>query len=269
MLEHVFVFSHRRSGTHLTIDAIRNNIREYGSSYLNMDALLDAENGRNSLETIKRSLSSAPRILKSHSHAGLLDFFGNGEAADFVRRVAENGRIIYVYRDGRDVMTSYYHYVRSVMPDFSSISFGTFLRMKDPLDVRPSLDAMTNVEYWNHHVSGWIDRPSVLKVSFESLVMDFDVQVARLSEFLGQPEPQSITNVIRTSHARSAPRSLWSRSREKIYKLYKRHVAGIDLTSVNFRQGRVGAYRDQFSNDDLAYFEHVAGDVLTRLGYDL
>lgn len=148
------------------------------------------------------------------------------------------------------------------------MSFSTFLHTTDPLDIRPANHSMTVVEYWKHHVSGWLRRSDVLPISFEFVIRDFDAEISRLSTYLGRPLPETSVNVVRSSDRPTEPNSLWSRSSEKLYKMYKRIVSGVDLTSVNFRQGRIGTYEDVFSGDDLAYFYDVAGDLLHRLGYD-
>lgn len=226
--------------------------------------------GRNDdvVTSLRASLRDSPRVLKSHSPANVESFFGDREAAEIIQPLLESGKIVYVYRDGRDVMTSLYFYVRKVKPELSSIPFGRFLRMKDPLNVRP-IGSSTNVEYWRDHVSGWLDQPHILPISFESLVLEFDREIHRLSEFLGQPMPRSVANVVRSPRAGSMPRSVWARGTEKLFKLYKRLTTGVDLTSVDFRMGRIGSFEEVFTADDLEYFQHVAGEVMVRLGYDV
>lgn len=267
MADHVVVFSHRRSGTHLTIDAIRNNFAAYEAPFINLDDLQTDSHSEKRVESYTDRLAAAPCVIKSHAPAEIEAHFHTEKGREMVLNIVGRSKIIYVYRDGRDVMTSYYHYACSVNPNVRSRSFSEFLRMKDPLGIRKSFPMLNNVEYWKHHVSSWLNENNVLFLSYESLVGSYDEQIVRLSSFLGLQEPKKITNIIRTTPKGQSSWNVFTRGREKLFKLYSQYVAGRELTSVNFRQGKTGAFVDVFSADDLEYFDAVAADLLSDLGY--
>lgn len=267
MAANVIVVSHRRSGTHLTIDAIRNNFPDYRAEFANVDELQDSSDVDLALKMVASPESGSARVMKTHSPVEVSAFFRVAEVGEIVRDGIEKSKIIYVHRDGRDVMTSFFHYVRDVKPPLQSINFSRFLRMADPLGKRPSHPALGNVEYWQHHVSGWLERPDILPVAFESLVLGFDNEIRRIATFLEQPLPESITRVVRHRDNGTLPSGLWNRTREKLTKLYLWAVRGVDLTTVHFRQGKIGSYEEVFSGADLRYFHEVAERAMTQLGY--
>jgi len=79
----VLVVSHRRSGTHWTIDAIRDNCASVGESYLNLDRLLPWHESPISISEFK-SLVAAQRgavlIKRSRCSVALLVTFSKSWA---------------------------------------------------------------------------------------------------------------------------------------------------------------------------------------------
>jgi hypothetical protein len=105
----------------------------------------------------------SPRILKSHLPYGWLP---------------RPGRYVYVWRDGRDVAVSYYHFYRSHLgcrDDFATF-FQRFLR--GDLQYRS----------WFDHVSGWMANakaPEVLVVRYEDLHQDSAAVMRRVAAHAG------------------------------------------------------------------------------------
>lgn len=260
------VFSHRRSGTHLTIDTIRNNFPAYGDPPINIDALRDPERAPEVRARLARRGPSAT-ILKSHSPGCLERHFTSRAALEEARQTVRDARWIYVYRDGRDVLTSLYHYVCAVRDDLKSISFREFLKMKDVLSKRPSYQHLDGAEYWNHHVLSWAGRSDVLYVSFESILADYECFVARVADFIEQPAPAQIRSVVRRADATRATWTSLSHVREKMFKLYQEYVRGVQYSSVHFRLGRSGAHEGLFDERDLEFFDSRASEAMELLGY--
>ncbi len=80
--EHVMVVSHMRSGTHLLLDLLGNNLQPWQTSYaalgpLEIDDLLFV--GRTSVRELRHKLDEAPRVVKTHAHLPSRDFFVWGE----------------------------------------------------------------------------------------------------------------------------------------------------------------------------------------------
>ena len=122
----VVVFSHRRSGTHLTMDTIRNNFSDFVEPPINIDALRFPDRRRRVREQLSLRRGSSRLIMKSHAPSELDRHFVCEQARDIASRAIRGSKLIYVYRDGRDVMASLYHYIRKVRPDLSLDSFSDF-----------------------------------------------------------------------------------------------------------------------------------------------
>jgi hypothetical protein len=105
----------------------------------------------------------SPRIFKSHLPYGWLP---------------RAGRFVYVWRDGRDVAVSYYHFYRSHLgcrDDFPTF-FGRFLRGE--LQYRS----------WFNHVGGWLvhaGAPETLVVRYEDLHQDHAAVLRRVAAHAG------------------------------------------------------------------------------------
>ena len=110
-------------------------------------------------------LFASPRIMKSHLPHGWLP---------------RPGRIVYVWRDGRDVAVSYYHFYRSHLGYQGGFSdfFQRFL--KGDLQYRS----------WFRHVGGWTehaDNSEVLVVRYEDLHSDRTRVLRRVAAHVGIP----------------------------------------------------------------------------------
>lgn len=262
----IAVFSHRRSGTHLTIDTIRNNFAGYQDEPVNIDALRDPDRSPTvRTKLFSRSDPSCKIVMKSHSPASVANHFVGDRPLQDAKRAIRNARKICVYRDGRDVLTSLYFYLREATQDFESVSLSQFLRMSVLPSKRPSYRHLDVVEYWNEHVRGWQSRSDVLHLSYESMLHDYYAVVERLSKFLGRSMPSTVRSVVREGK-RPTQTGLRSRMKEKLFKLYNQHVHGLHFSTVNFRSGRSGLYEELFSTQDLEYFESKASDAMRLLG---
>ncbi|MDT8390959.1 MAG: sulfotransferase domain-containing protein [Lentisphaeria bacterium] len=153
-------------------------------------------------------------------------------------------RVIYLVRDGRDAMVSYYHWLKA--------EGRNDLRFSDLLD-SPSL------EYgcWHEHVDGWLANPyqaDMLVVKYEDLKKKPVDILTEVCSFAGiDSDRQHLEWVIQECCFNNLQKK---ENTQGYYKNFK-----------TFRRGVVGSYRDEMPEDFLAEFEKVAGPVLKRLGY--
>lgn len=263
---HILVISHPRSGTHLTMDTISNNFADYDRPFLNLDRLTQRAGDPLTLEAVRAQLDDAPHVVKSHMHSDVAAFFDHEPAhVEYVEALLAESRVVCVYRDGRDVMTSLYGFVRGFRAELREISFSEFIRMDNDIADGTYAGALSRVDYWKHHVRGWIDHPGVLRLSFEELRRDDSATLRRVAGFLGRELPTRMTSVIRTRPV--DVHRTWGRWHERLYKRYMTYLRGVRSTATSFHQGVAGAWREQFSEEDLAWFESRAGDLMAKLGY--
>jgi hypothetical protein len=183
-----YVISHERSGTHYLINTILkncidiktlHNIGEWFGPYDNHTRRF------NHINEVNKSISSMKGIIKSHCDVKLFQS----------RYVALP--VIYVVRDPRDVIVSWWHYLNNDLyykynpnvPDLRCPSISEFIRrpVSDFLRFCYSLrGAFTNViERWASHVAGWDKADHVLIVRYEHLQLDFNKTIQIIAQHIG------------------------------------------------------------------------------------
>jgi len=273
--EHLIVVSHRRSGTHLAIDALLNNMPAYqradGISFLNLDTLVTPEHAPGtSVAHARAILEAGPCIIKTHAHADVERFFDRGDAGSEASKLAVAlfgaATVLNVHRDGRDVMTSLFHYVRSFGESTQDMPLGEFLRMPNGFDAVTYDGDMVRPAYWASHVSSWLHvgggwNPRIL--SFDDVRWDYRRTLSRISALTGVPLGAGIVDI------RHHPKGRLVRVRSRLMRWLgvKKKRSKMRRTSVAFRRGSGGEWRRLFGDADLEFFEDHAGAVNRELGY--
>lgn len=183
-------------------------------------------------------------------------------------------RPFYLYRDGRDIMVSYYfHRMRRIAADddasdrrFKLIYEGLFGKGYDPQDVRTYLPRFIEHEFkhprgsrltWTQHVDNWYDpdtRPHVAYLSYEQLLTDTHATLKRAVELLGRREIEDW-------------RVAMAVEKFSMAKQTGRKPGQEDRTSF-IRKGVAGDWLNHFTKESAEVFRDLAGDTLIRLGYE-
>lgn len=227
----IVVASHRRSGTHLAIDTIRNNLVGASSSFLTLETLLPQHKDHMTRPAFEqRRRAGGVPILKVHDFPGMDLFASDAATQSYVKGLVADSRTVYALRDGRDVMVSFYEYRKKINPA-TLPSFSEFIRA--PHHGYGSLAA-----HWAAHVKVWLTRGDVLPVFYEDMHDDFAATVRRLSEFIGLPHKPELFDSVISRNAEAAQAS----------------------TAVLYRRGQVGDHAAYFSADDAAFFAREAAE---------
>ena len=206
-MKKVLLASHERSGTHFLIDTIASNFLEYrDGSELRIDldyrdpgmdpdwtgVYCDPEQMRYCLshDKVGRNIDGKfiQSIFKSHHP---YEFFE--PIWDYVN---DNFAVFYIARDGRDVMTSFWHHAWAIGVGFVPRAFtvGEFMKLQPhgiidryhgkhtPIDM---------IDRWNWHITSWMYNkvPGVCYLTFEQLKTDFDATVAKIASHLELSAP--------------------------------------------------------------------------------
>ena len=160
---------------------------------------------------------------------------------EYERAIREKGiKAIFLYRDPRDLMVSYYEWVKKLGHEGSSIpglvdDVGTFLRAEDPI---------TEMLVWfGEHIRRyipWLCVPEVLPVKFEDLMGNRVETCQRIIDWWG-------TDQYGTA--------------EQMAKRMK------PSTSDTFRKGAIGDYQNYFTKQHNIYFEIGFKETMRMLGY--
>ena len=153
-----------------------------------------------------------------------------------IREVFPKSRLILIYRDGRDVVTS---------DKFFTRDYG-----KKPFDfAEAALDWRRDMEAHLEHS----ERHPVFACAYEDLLGD-GVAVAReLFEFLDLPHDDRLIH------------DLLERSS---FRFYAGRERGQEDRRRFYRKGVAGDWKNHFGDEEKRVFKEVAGDMLVKLGYE-
>jgi hypothetical protein len=237
----VMVVSHERSGTHFLMNSIAKCYGYLASPWINFDYEL----GLNFYDppTLAQFFGQfrghhVANIVKAHHSFAFFEGAFDAIAGDF--------HIFYVYRDPRDVMVSYWKFLRQLAwhEGPKAETCGAFIRAAPcgQMVRYQYRQEKTVIHRWLSHVDGWTlgraaSNPCVTFVRFQDLALDYENVMQGFSPVFGE-----------------RPHSL---ERPPVHE-----------NSVLPGTGRVGSYREYFDASDLRLFQDIAGDSIKRLGYD-
>lgn len=164
---------------------------------------------------------------------------------------------IYVYRDGRDVMVSYYFHVLRA-PDHGPNKRPSYLTG----EVRKDLPKFIETESrnprssklaWSEHVQSWLSLEHVPRVSYEELLSDTESALQGVLNDLHQT-----VSVSRIGDAVD---------RHSFTRLSQRAPGDEDSASF-LRKGIAGDWRNHFTQTAARAFEASHGNALRALGYE-
>lgn len=181
-------------------------------------------------------------------------------------------RVFYLYRDGRDTMTSlYFHRMRDIARAEArgeTLAIArTYTRLfgagYDPDDSRRHMARFVEHELahpigtrapWHVHIDEWLDgNPHCVTVSYEELKRDAAAALCRIipAHAGGSPDPERA--------ARTAEKFSFARQTGR--------KAGAEDRTAFKRKGVVGDWVNHFSREAAEIFDAACGATLRRLGY--
>lgn len=235
----ILVASHRRSGTHWTIDSIRHNFPSVNNQFITLERILPNHPSPMNLDEFNSYLDNKGEkaIIKTHLTPFEVEKMADYHVKKIIQSIFNRSKIVYVVRDGRDVLNSLFYYVSSFSKRKEKLTFTEFLQQN-----YEKKNKINRVEYWQLHVKSWLDQENnIFMLKYESLAQDFNNAVQQLESYL---------------------------EIQKNKQIYKPELKRKGSSAVSPRKGVVGDYKQNFSEDDLAFFNHTAGDLLKYLGYE-
>jgi hypothetical protein len=160
-------------------------------------------------------------------------------------------RVVYLMRDGRDVMVSYLHYLRALKGHQNFLDLVT-----SSADLFPC--------HWHEHVTGWRANPyraDMIVVRYEDLLRDPVTELGRVCAFARiERSPDMIRAVSRGA--------CFAKMRQKeIATGWNNPIWPRDKAFV--RRGEAGSYRDEMPDVVLEAFMAKASATLAECGYDI
>jgi glycosyltransferase involved in cell wall biosynthesis len=157
-------------------------------------------------------------------------------------------KIVYLIRDGRDSMVSFAHHRKDVVSADSSF--------EQNLEEAIRADEGSHFGGWSEHASEWIKRADLV-IRFEDLIVDPIGQCERMRSIFELPAPNT----------QNLPDFQSLKTGRPEYGSGK-YVDTENLASHWFRRGKVGAWKDEMTQDQKDLFWHLHGEAMEVFGYE-
>jgi len=202
-----------------------------------------------------------PKIRAAHQALGEYRIFNTHLRWDMLPK-GSRAKYIYVVRDGRDVLTSFYHHLTNQHEDDGGFvgDFEDFFRQ--------FLDGTIAYGKWSHHLASWMPNivgndetiingnPQILLVRYEDLKKDLKQQVVRIAQFLELDEfaattPTDDDNSPVLNQVLERVSFAWMREHQDLF-----HPVSVRWkTGYHFiRTGRVGDHDNLFDEEHKKIF---------------
>jgi hypothetical protein len=149
-------------------------------------------------------------------------------------------KIVYIYRDPRDAMLSAYEYgqraIQKGRPNFfSQLS-----------DFEKSLAFMSDyVEIWQ----AWMQEKHIHTLRYEDLLQNYDAETARLLGYLNLAADNPAYKLV--------------------IEKYRPGKAEAGQQGLHFFKGKIGRFREMYTNAEQAQMHARFGDSLQKMGYEV
>lgn len=174
-------------------------------------------------------------------------------------------RTIVLWRDGRDVMVSFYYHLMYEKPITSS-SYSRKLKrtlsIKDPADIRGNLPRFIEWCYlggypgfsWSAFVEQWHKHTPGLQTSYEQLLTD--------------PYSELVKLIASLDGCQSGEEKLRRAIEEYKFENQVNRVPGQEDVTSFVRKGIVGDWKNHFTVESRQVFAHYGAHTLIELGYE-
>lgn len=171
---------------------------------------------------------SSPRVIKSHLPFYLLN-----------PDILDKSKVVYVARNPKDVIVSYYHYHRLLEFHKFSGDLETFAEyfIRDELYCSP---------FFPHLIDAWDRRhhPNMYFVFYEDLKQDLPGQIRKIAQFLGKPlADEQIAKL--SEHLRFDNFA----KNESVNMEFAKEIGSMNNTGHFIRKGKTGDWKNHFSPD--------------------
>ena len=163
-------------------------------------------------------------------------------------------KVIYIVRDGRDALTSYYYWINARVEN--PVSLSDVIRANVPPPIPRGL--------WSDHVLGWIQGKcdKKLVVKYEDLLEDTEQELEKIFRFSGLKveRERMIISVIRSSFKNL-------RKIEEVKGIFDGKIPAIEKVPFT-RKGVVGGWKELFSEAEHKLFWKFHGEAMKIMKYE-
>jgi hypothetical protein len=147
-------------------------------------------------------------------------------------------RTTYIYRDPRDAMLSAFDYGQRALMKGRPNAFSHLTNFEKSMDFM-----MEYVQIWE----GWMGEKNALVTRYEDLLMNYDLESARLVEYLKLDAVRPEVRVVIENY---------------------RPQAAVGQQGVHFFKGQIGRFRDSFTEEQKSVLREKLAPYLPEMGYE-
>jgi len=181
-----------------------------------------------------------------------------------------------VYRDGRDVMISFYYhsfFYNDLLNGVYVDRMKSQLKFDDYSDIKSNLLTFMKFVFetpvsprfsWTKFVDVWHGRPDKFSVRYEDLRLNTPSELRRILQEICPEKNWTI------QAAEATVEAFKMENMQKKQASLNKGIYGKQTAEVPFiRSGSVGGWSQHFTDESLEWFEKKAGQQLLKLGYKL
>jgi hypothetical protein len=222
-------------------------------------------------DNLHKKNPAIPKVFFTHGNY-LRDYTGNG----YDTKVDFHGKkIVFLARDPRDVAVSQYFqwqyrmrphkkWINDYPEHDTEVSIYEFM-------MNPEVGLPRVISYFNGWLRGIPDIGDVLTIRYEDMRREPGVALAKILEFTGTPATQEqIKDAVDFAAYENLKKMEAGKSTFSFWRAGWRLVPGDKSNPDSFkvRRGKVGGYRDYFSDEELEVIDAMVNrDLLPQLGY--
>ncbi|XP_007952257.1 amine sulfotransferase-like [Orycteropus afer afer] len=161
----------------------------------------------------------------------------------------KEAKIVYVYRNPKDVLTSFFHFSKFIVTLESSETMEQFMRK--------FLDGKVVGSLWFDHIRGWYEHKhdfNILFLHYEDMKKDLRSSVLKICSFLEkQLSDEAVDAVVRQAtfqNMKSDPRANYK-------EILKNEIGTRNDDGAFLRKGTVGDWKHHFTVDQSERFDRI------------
>lgn len=236
---------------------LQNILKEIGLLEFNDDQTVDASDGiSKSLELLGNNSSGFPKFLANHASSsweqaeGIL---GSEEIKKDDLNLYNKSKILFLYRDPRDVMVSQYYHLKN-RNKIKSVEKEDMIS-NDIVGLKKIINFMNK---WNEFEKA---NTEILGLSYEEMKADTGAAVSKLFNFIGVPlEKGIIDQAVENSTLKKMQKKQASNSNKDPWTKTSNPK---NINSFQSRKGVVGDYLNFFSEDQILRINKIISEHLS------
>ncbi len=174
--------------------------------------------------------------------------------------------VIYILRDGRDIMVSAFYYFLAIHPNNNNtraIRYRKELGFDNLEDIKSKLPKF--IEYfmekytvlgqkmtWQKHVNHHLNNDNIHTVKYEDLLDDAATQLEQSLHFLNRKSKHCLNEI----------------AQEFTFENQSKRKAGEEVQTEFLRKGIAGDWKNKFTRESAIIFDQYAGETLIAVGYE-